>query len=70
MAFKFMFSFYSLYIFFGQKKFTFFLSLYKEVLEPKFLACLTILVNLYEVFACSVIDDDGVKSFRLISNLI
>ena len=48
------------YIFFVQKFFTFFISLYKEVLEPTwetFAACLIVLDNLWEVFGCSIIND-------------
>ena len=43
------------YIFFIQKVFTFFVSLYKELLEPTFSACLIALDNFCEVFGCSVI---------------
>ena len=46
-----MFSFCCFYIF------TFFVSLYKELLEPTVLACLIVLDNLCEVFGCSVITD-------------
>ena len=63
--------------FFVQNFFTFFVSLYKEVLEPTwetFLACLIVLDNLSEVYGCSVIIDFistmlwVFESFSLLSN--
>ena len=35
----------------------FFVSLYKELLEATFSACLIVLDNLYEIFPCSIITD-------------
>ena len=46
--------------FFRLKNFDFFVSLYKEILEPTwetFSVCLIVLDNLCEVFGCSVITD-------------
>ena len=43
-----------LHFFFRLKHFHFFVSLYKELLESTFSACLIVLDNLCEVFGCSV----------------
>ena len=44
--------------------FTFFVSLYKELLEPTFSVCLIVLDNLYEVLGSSVITDFISTMFR------
>ena len=45
------------FTFFRLQIFTFFVSIYKELLEPTFSGCLTVLDNLCEAFGCSVIID-------------
>ena len=56
-------SFCCFYIFFV-KNFNFFVSLYKELLEPTFTACLIVLDNLSECFGCFVIIDFISTMFR------
>ena len=46
-----------LFLHFFVKNFNFFVSLYKELLEPTFTACLIVLDNLSECFGCFVIID-------------
>ena len=47
-----------IFTFFFFKKFSLiFVSLYKELLEPTFSACLIVLHNLCEAFGCSVVTD-------------
>ena len=53
-----MFSFYYFTFFFRLKNFhVFFVSLYKELLEPTFSACVIVFDNLCEVFGYSVTTD-------------
>ena len=48
---------YFTFLYFSSEIFTFFVSLYKELLEPTFSACLIVLDNLYEAFGCTVMTD-------------
>ena len=57
MAFKSMFSFCYFYVSFIRNIFTFFASLYKELLETDFSPFPIVFDNLFEVFGCSVITD-------------
>ena len=52
-----MFSFYYFYVSFIRNIFTFFASLYKELLETDFSPFPTVFDNLFEVFGYSVITD-------------
>ena len=57
IAFKSIFWFCYFFGFFVQKISHFFVSLYKELLEPTFLPFFIVLDNLCEVFRCSAITD-------------